>query len=190
MAKEKGSRSNTMVAVEKVQNVIYLLRGQRIMLDSDLAALYEVETGALNRQVKRNRERFPADFMFQLTSDEATNLKCQFGISSSSHGGRRKPTYAFTEQGVAMLSSVLHSSRAVHVNIAIMRAFVRLRETLNANRALALKLEELENKISSHDESIRTLFEAIRELMTPSEPPRKQIGFHVRESRVKYGKAK
>lgn len=137
--------------------------------------------------MKRNIERFPADFMFQLTAEEVTNLKCQIGISSSGHGGRRKPTYAFTEQGVAMLSSVLHSSRAVHVNIAIMRAFVRLREVLNANKTLALKLKELEDKISSHDESIRSLFEAIRMLMTPHEPSRKQIGFHVCENRGSYG---
>jgi len=182
--------SEAIVPIERVQNAIFLIRGQRVMLDSDLAVLYQVTTFNLNKAVKRNAERFPDDFMFQLTPQEVTDLIFQNGISSSGHGGRRKPTYGFTEQGVAMLSSILHSSRAAHVNIAIMRAFVRLREALNSNATLALKLKELENKISSHDESIRTLFDAIRELMTPPEPPQKQIGFHVRESRAKYGTKK
>jgi len=178
-----------IIPVEHVQNVIFLLRGQRVMLDSDLAVLYGIGTKILKRAVRRNLDRFPADFMFKLTTDEYHALRCQFGTLKRGEHAKYLP-YAFTEQGVAMLSSVLHSSRAVHVNIAIMRAFVRLREVLNANKTLALKLKELENKISSHDESIHTLFEAIRELMTPPEPPGKQIGFHVRESRAKYGMRK
>ena len=157
------------------------------MLDSHLAALYGVETKNLNKAVRRNLSRFPADFMFQLTPEEPANLKFQLGTSSSTHGGRRKPVSVFTEQGVAMLSSVLHSQRAVQVDIAIMRAFVRLRETLSLHKELAHKLAELERKIENHDESIHTLFEAIRQLMTPpAEPPRKEIGFHIKEDGVPY----
>jgi len=171
----------------KIEQSIFLIRGHRVMLDSHLAALYGVETKNLNKAVRRNLSRFPADFMFQLTPEEPANLKFQIGTSSSTHGGRRKPVSAFTEQGVAMLSSVLHSQRAVQVNIAIMRAFVRLRETLSLHKELAHKLAELERKIENHDESIHTLFEAIRQLMTPpAEPPRKEIGFHIKEDSVPY----
>jgi len=146
-----------------------------------------VETKNLNKAVRRNLSRFPADFMFQLTPEELANLKFQIGTSSSTHGGRRKPVSAFTEQGVAMLSSVLHSQCAVQVNIAIMRAFVRLRETLSLHKELAHKLAELERKIENHDESIHTLFEAIRQLMTPpAEPPRNEIGFHIKEDSLPY----
>ena len=152
-----------------------LLRGQKVMLDSDLAALYGVETKALNRAVKRNRERFPDDFMLQLEPQELTNLMFQFGTSSYGHGGRRKPAYAFTEQGVAMLSSVLHSPRAVSVNIEIMRAFVRIRQWLASNTELAHKLAALEKK---YDSQFRVVFDAIRELMRPPAPPRKRIGFN------------
>ena len=157
------------------------------MLDSHLAALYGVETKNPNKAVRRNLSRFPADFMFQLTPEELANLKFQIGTSSSTHGGRRKPLSAFTEQAVAILSSVLHSQRAVQVNIAIMRAFVRLRETLSLHKELAHKLAELERKIENRDESTHTLFEAIRQLMTPpAEPPRKEIGFHIKEDSVPY----
>ena len=156
------------------------------MLDFDLGALYGVETKNLNKAVKRNPDRFPADFMFQLTAEELGNLKFQIGTSSFTHGGRRKPVSAFTEQGVAMLSSVLRSHRAIQVNVAIMRAFVRLREMLSLHKDLAGKLAELERKIESHDENIHTLFEAIRQLMKPSEPDRKEIGFHIKEDGVPY----
>jgi len=158
-----------------IESKIMLICGQKVMLDGDLADLYEVETGALNRQVKRNIERFPEDFMFQLTSDEVTNLKCQFGISSSGHGGRRKPTSAFTEQGVAMLSSVLRSRRAAQVNVEIMRAFVRIRQWLASNAELARKLADLEKK---YDSQFKIVFDTIRELMKPPSPQRKQIGLH------------
>ncbi|MDD4872750.1 MAG: ORF6N domain-containing protein [Kiritimatiellae bacterium] len=187
---KESDESTYVIPIEQVQSTIFLLRGQRVMLDADLAVLYGVETKALKRAVNRNRDRFPSDFMFVLTPQEFTNLRCQIGTSSERHGGRRHLPYAFTEQGVAMLSSVLRSNRAIHVNIAIMRAFVQLREVLNTSKTLALKLKELEDKISSHDESIRTLFEAIRELMMPSETSRKQIGFHVKESRARYGTRK
>ena len=133
-----------IIPAERVAQSIRWVRGQKVLLDSDLAVLYGVTTGNLNKAVKRNAERFPTDFMFQLDAEEAANLRFQFGISS--WGGRRRLPYAFTEQGVAMLSSVLNSERAVKVNIAIMRAFVKLRETLDTNRELARKFAELERR--------------------------------------------
>ncbi len=173
--------SYSIVPAERIQNSIYLIRGQKVILSNDLAELYGVSVGVLNQAVKRNTDRFPADYMFQLTRQELANLKSQIVISS--WGGRRFTPYAFTEQGVAMLSSVLHSPRAVKVNIEIMRAFVRLRQLLATHADLARKLEELERKF---DGQFRVVFEAIRELMTEPEPPRKQIGFHVRQRGAKY----
>lgn len=152
------------------------------MLSHDLAELYGVETKALNRATKRNADRFPPDFMFQLDNAEWDNLKCQTGASS--WGGSRSRPYAFTEQGVAMLSSVLRSPRAVQVNIAIMRAFVRLRELLLSNTELARKLADLERK---YDAQFKVVFEAIRQLMAPPATPSKpEIGFHVKEDAVPY----
>lgn len=156
-----------------VEQKIYLARGHKVMLDADLAELYGVETSALNRAVKRNIERFPESFMLQLTPDEA--LRCRIGISNIGRGGRRFLPYAFTEHGVAMLSSVLNSQRAIQVNIAIIKTFVRLREMLAGNVALARKLEELEKK---YDSQFKVVFDAIRELMIPPDPPRRRIGFH------------
>lgn len=167
-----------IIPSSNIEKKIMLIHGQKVMLDYDLAALYGVETGALNRQVKRNIERFPDDFMFQLTPQEITYLICQIGTSKEGRGGRRKPAYAFTEQGVAMLSSVLRSPRAVRVNIEIMRAFVRIRQWLASNTELARKLAELEKK---YDAQFKVVFDAIRELMRPPEPPRKQIGFHTKD---------
>jgi hypothetical protein len=178
-------RATQLVPIERIEKLIYLARGEKVLLDADLARLYHVTTGALNRAVKRNASRFPADFIFQLTSNEAEILKCQTGISRSGHGGRRRSLpYAFTEQGVAMLSSVLRSERAVQVNVAIMRAFVSLRRLLTTNEVFSRKLAELESRLESHDEGIKSLFDAIRELMTPSEKPRREIGFHVKEDGV------
>jgi hypothetical protein len=165
----------SVIPSRTIESKILLLRGQKVMLDSDLAVMYGVETSALNRQVKRNRGRFPADFMFQLAPQEVTNLICQIGISSSGYGGRRKPIHAFTEQGVAMLSSVLRSPRAVKVNIEIMRAFVRIRQWLASNAELAKKLADLEKK---YDSQFKIVFDTIRELMKPPTPQRKRIGFH------------
>ena len=161
---------------ERIERHILLIRGEKVMLDADLADLYGVETGALVRAVKRNADRFPGDFMFQLSRSEFDNLRCQIGISSSSWGGRRYRPYVFTEQGVAMLSSVLRSKRAVQVNIEIMRAFVRLRAMLGAHADLARKLAALERK---YDGQFRVVFEAIRALMAPSAPPRrkKRVGY-------------
>jgi hypothetical protein len=167
----------------RIENAILLIRGQKVLLDADLAALYGVETKVLVKAVKRNVERFPADFMFQLLPEEVTRLRFQIGTSKRGRGGRRYAPYAFTEQGVAMLSGVLRSPRAVQANIAIMRAFVRLRQMLAAHADLARRLAELEQR---YDKQFRVVFEAIRGLATPPEPPPKRIGFHVRERRVAY----
>ena len=160
------------ILVEQVERKILLIRGHKVMLDSDLAELYAVTTFNLNKAVKRNKERFPSDFMFRLSHEEVKNLRFQFGISS--WGGRRYLPYAFTEQGVAMLSSILRSKRAVMVNIAIIRAFVRLRQMLATRKDLAQKLELLERK---YDAQFRVVFDAIRQLMAPPAPPWRRIGF-------------
>ncbi len=160
----------SLLPIERIVSQIYLIRDQKVMLDSDLAALYGVQTGALTRAMKRNRERFPEDFCFQLSNDEFEILKCQTGISSQ-WGGRRHPPWAFTEQGVAMLSGVLRSKRAVQVNVAIMRTFVRLRQVLATN-------EDLARKVARHDQKIAVLFQRVKALLEPPEPPRKPpIGF-------------
>ena len=160
--------------VEDVERRIYQIRGKKVMFDSDLAELYGVETKSLTRQVRRNVERFPEDFMFRLTKDEF--LRCQIGTSS--YGGRRYLPYVFTQEGVAMLSSVVNSKRAVQVNIVIMRAFVKLREILSVHKELVYKLNELERKTGKHDVEIQSIFEAIRQLMaSPPEKPRRMIGF-------------
>jgi ORF6N domain len=172
----------SLVPMERIERTILVLRGQKVMLDADLAAMYGVETKVLVRAVKRNEERFPSDFMFQLSQDEFENLRFHFGTSRS-WGGRRHLPYAFTEQGVAMLSSVLRSPRAVQVNIEIMRAFVRLRRMLASNAALARRLDDLEKK---YDAQFRSVFDAIRALMAPPEKARRSIGFRVEEARPRY----
>lgn len=163
----------SLVPVERIERAILLVRKQKVMLDADLAALYGVETKVLVRAVKRNINRFPADFMFQLNKEEFNDLRFHFGTSSD-WGGRRYPPYAFTEQGVAMLSSVLRSQRAIQVNIEIMRAFIRLRQMLASHAKLARKLDALEKK---YDAQFQEVFEAIRQLMAPPEPKRRSIGF-------------
>lgn len=166
--------SEPIIPSERIEKAILLIRGRKVMLDRDLAELYGVQTKVLNQAVKRHVNRFPPDFMFQLTRQEVANLKSQFVTSNSNWGGRRTPPYAFTEQGVAMLSSVLNSDRAVEVNISIMRAFVRLRDMLASHADLARKLEELEAKV---DEQFRIVFDAIRQLMIYEEEPHRKIGF-------------
>ena len=163
-----------LVPAERIEHAILVLRGQKVMLDSELAALYEVPVKALNQAVKRNLDRFPEDFMFRLNQEEATSLRSQSVTSKAGRGGRRTEPYAFTEQGVAMLSSVLHSPRAVHVNIEIMRAFVRLRQMLQQNTELARKLAALERK---YDGQFKMVFEAIRDLMAPAPKEKPRIGF-------------
>lgn len=176
--------SSAIVRVERIQQAIYLVRGQKVMLDRDLAVLYGIPTEALKQAVKRNSDRFPADFMFLLDNKEVTTLRSQIVTSKADpRGGLRYAPMAFTEQGVAMLSTVLNSPRAIHVNIAIMRTFVRFRQILATHVELTRKLDELEGK---YDRQSRAVFDAIRQLMTPGPTPRKQIGFHVRERRGVY----
>jgi hypothetical protein len=179
-----------IASVEQIESRIFLIRGQKVMLDADLAELYGVETGALNRAVKRNIERFPEDFMFQLTSEEFADLRCQIGISNmrsqiatsnnptatpAGRGGRRHLPYAFTEHGAIMAASVLNSPRAVETSVQVVRAFVRLRQMLSSNAELSRKLATLEKK---YDIQFKAVFVAIRELMTPLEPRKKRpIGF-------------
>ena len=156
------------------------------MLDSDLAEIYGVTTRRLNEQVRRNLDRFPSDFAFQLTAEEVAALMSQIATSKKGRGGRRKLPWVFTEHGAIMLASVLSSPVAVHASVQVVRAFVRLREMLVSNRELAQKLAELERKLEGHDAAIRNLFEAIRQLLNSPEPPRKQIGFQVKERRARY----
>lgn len=173
--KKQSVASELLVPVEMIERRIYFVREQKVMLDSELAELYQVPTKVFNQAVRRNRTRFPKDFMFQLSRDEDESLRSQIVTSKIGRGGRRYRPYVFTEQGVAMLSSVLNSERAVQVNIAIMRAFVRLREMVGSNKELATKLEALEKK---YDGQFRVVFQAIRKLMQP--PPSttsRRIGF-------------
>jgi hypothetical protein len=189
--------TNELIASETIQQRILFVRGKRVLLDADLARSYGVTTFNLNKAVARNPDRFPEDFAFKLTLEETRALIFQTGISrpdepkgkalmfqpgtsKPSHGGVRKPATVFTEQGVAMLASVLHSPRAVLVSVAIVRAFVRLRELLAGNRQLAAKLAELEGKLSIHDGAIRELFAAIRQLLAPPSRSHREIGFHTR----------
>ena len=183
---------NEIIPDEIIERRILIIRGHKVMLDSDLAQLYGVETFNLNKAVKRNSERFPGDFMFQLTKKEADALRFQIGIlkpedQTKSQSVDIKPgrgqhrkylPYVSTEQGVAMLSSVLRSKQAIQVNIAIMRAFVKLKEMLSTNKELANKLSQLEQKLEKHDGEIKLVFDAIRQLMTPTEPNKRKIGFN------------
>jgi ORF6N domain len=182
-------------SIANLESAIHLIRGHRVMLDSDLAAIYGVTTKRLNEQLKRNRLRFPPDFAFQLTVQEFRNLKSQIAtsslrsqfVTSSSHGGKRKLPWVFTEHGALMLASVLNSAIAVQASVRVVRAFVRLREMVAANAQLAAKLEELERRFDSHDEGIANLFAALKQLLEPSEPTkRREIGFHVREKAARY----
>ena len=172
-------RNVSLIPIEKITSKIYLIRKEKVMLDSDIAELYGVETKVLVQAVKRNIDRFPKDFMFQLTADQYKILRSQF--VTSNWGGRRYPPYVFTEQGVAMLSSVLKSKQAIKVNIAIMRAFVELRKFLYSNDKLAVKLNELEKetkkRFEEHQKQISLIFEAIKQLIKDDSKPKKQVGF-------------
>ena len=176
MGKKRGvGTENVVIPIERITRAILLIRGQKVILDTHLAELYGVETKSLNRAVRRNLARFPGDFMFQLTPDEAERLRRQIGTLKTGRGQHRKyRPYAFTEQGVAMLSSVLHSQRAVRVNIEIMRAFVQLRQMLSSHADLARALEALEKK---YDAQFKVVFDAIRALMAPPPAPKRRIGF-------------
>ena len=170
---------------ERIERSILLIRGHKVMLDADLAVLYGVSTKRLNEQVRRNRSRFPDDFMFQLAPEEVRSLRSQFATSKQGRGGRRYAPLVFTEQGIAMLSTVLNSERAIQVNIEIMRAFVRLREMIATHKDLVRKLEALEKR---YDAQFRVVFDAIRELMKPPEPNKRKIGFLVKERAARYGR--
>jgi len=164
------------IPVERIEKSIFLIRGLKVILDRDLAELYGVRTKALKQAVRRNAKRFPQDFMFELTKEEFENWRSQFVTSNRDKMGLRYRPMAFTEQGVAMLSSVLNSERAIEVNIAIMRVFVRLREMMATHKELAFKLIELEERLEGHDEQIQNIFEAISQLMTPPARERKKLG--------------
>lgn len=174
-SKQVFIRSRVAGAAEMIANRIYAVRDHKVMLDRDLAELYGVPTRTLNQAVKRNRSRFPADFMFQLTASEVRSLRSQIVISN--RGGRRYQPFAFTQEGVAMLSAVLKSERAIQVNIAVMRAFVSLREMAATYRNLARKLGELERRCNHHDHNIKLVFDALKRLIHAPEPPRRPIGF-------------
>src|ERR1700733_3228832 len=183
----KNSKKATLLRMPKrratpafiVESRILILRHQRVILDIDIAELYGVPVKRLNEQVKRNEERFPSDFMFQLTSKEHAALRSQIATSNKSRGGRRYSPHAFTEHGAIMAATVLNSERAVQMSVFVVRAFVRLRELLATNRRLAGKIDELENRLDTHDSTIQDLIEAIKELMKPEDPPRKRIGFQI-----------
>jgi hypothetical protein len=168
---------HSLAQPDHIERAILVVRGHRVILDSQLAALYGVETRRLNEQVRRNWDRFPPDFVFQLTRDEAANLISQIATSSGGHGGYRKLPFVFTEHGALMAASVLSSRRAVEVSIVVVRAFVRLRSLLAMNADLAAKLAKLEQKLAVHDKQIVAVFDAIRELMTPPDKPKRRIGF-------------
>ena len=194
-AKKAASKPVSLSLIpDQLAPLVIRLRRKNVILDSDIAELYGVPVGRLNEAVKRNIERFPADFMFQLTQEEVENLRSQFVTSSSdlksqiaissSHGGRRTLPYAFTEQGVAMLSSVLRSQRAVEVNIAIIRTFVQLRSLMQSNKLLAEKIEKLEEK---YDQNFQIIFDAIKQLITADSIPTKELGFHTIKSKRTLG---
>ncbi len=191
--KMKKRKSATLLKMPKrratlasaVESRILFLRHQRVILDADIAELYGVPVRVLNKQIKRNRQRFPSDFVFRLTAREHENLRSQTVISSGAHGGRRYSPYAFTEHGAIMAATVLNSERAVEMSVFVVRAFVRLREMLATNRKLAGKIYELENRLDTHDSTIQDLIEAIKELMTPPDPPRKRIGFQLPAGKVR-----
>ncbi len=179
--------NRNIIPLDRIESKIYFIRGKKAMLDADLANLYQVKTQALNQAVKRNLKRFPVDFCFQLNELETHNLKSQIVTSSlisqsviSKRGGRRNNPFVFTEQGVAMLSSVLKSERAIQVNIQIMRTFSKIREMISSNRELREKIEKLEKKYEGHDKKFAVVFEAIRNLITEKEKPRTEIGFNTK----------
>jgi hypothetical protein len=173
-------------SLESVESGIYLIRGQRVMLDSDLAAIYGTTTKRLNEQLRRNRQRFPLDFAFRLTTAEFERLRSQFATSKQGRGGRRTRPWAFTEHGALMLASVLNSKVAIQASVRVVRAFVRLREMVAANAQLAASLKDLEQRLDSRDEAIVELFAVLKQLLQPEAKPKRQIGFHVRERGTRY----
>ncbi|MEJ0104405.1 MAG: ORF6N domain-containing protein [Bacteroidota bacterium] len=174
MAKVSGS---LMIPDERVMNKIYLIRGQKVMLDRDLSELYQVETKRLKEAVRRNIDRFPEDFMFEMTVEELENWRTQFASSNSEKMGLRYPPFCFTEQGVAMLSSILNSEIAIHVNIQIIRIFTKMRQVILEHKDILLQLEKIENKLTKHDEDIVLIFQYLKKLLDPPQIPRPKVGF-------------
>jgi hypothetical protein len=168
---------SSIITEEAIASKILLIRAQKVMLDSDLAELYGVETKRLNEQVRRNIERFPEDFMFELTPQEWDNLKSQNATSSSTWGGRRNSPFAFTEHGVLMLSSVLSSHQAIAVNIHIIRVFIKMRELLSTHKDVLIKIDQVEKRIGGHDEEIRLILKYLKELLNPQTEPMRRVGF-------------
>ncbi len=196
------SQNPAPYTAESLETLIFTVRGKRVILDADLACIYGVQTRRLNEQVRRNAERFPGDFMLQLTKQEAANLKSQIATSSSAdirsqlandsgHGGRRKLPYAFTEHGAIMAANVLNSPEAVQMSVFVVRAFIKMREALISRSELERRLLRIENVLLAHDESIRELYDQIRPLLLPPpDPPRKRIGFEAKEAAAPYGRRK
>ena len=172
---------STSIITARIERQIRLIRGEKVLLDSDLAALYGVTTKRFNEQIRRNLARFPADFMFRLNAEEAFVLRSQFATSKPGRGGRRYLPYAFTEHGAIMAASILNSPRAIEVSVYVVRAFVQLRIVIASNKAITRKLQEMERKLTTHDGAIANLIEAIRQLMTPPVPKRRGIGFVIDE---------
>lgn len=166
--------NESLIPIERIERKIYVIRGERVMLDSDLAEIYGVETKMFNRAVKRNLKRFPEDFMFQLTAEEDESLRFQIGTSKKSRGGRRYLPYVFTEHGALMAANILNSERAVEASVQVIRAFVKLRQILLSNAELARKVDEIEKK---YDANFKIVFDAIRKLMMPPDKPKQAIGF-------------
>jgi hypothetical protein len=183
-------KKKAIALVKQTESKIQLIRGQKVILDTDLAVLYGVDVKRLNQQVNRNADRFPADFLFRLSPSEYKNLRLQIATSSSGYGGRRYLPYAFTEHGAIMAATVLNSERAVEMSIFVVRAFVRMREALSPNQKIVAKLGELERRLETHDSDIQQLIEAIRELMTPPAPNRRRIGFQLPAAPAKSHKKK
>jgi hypothetical protein len=176
-----------VITADAIESRIHFIRGRRVMLDSDLAAIYGVTTSALNQALKRNRSRFPVDFAFPLRRQEFMHLMSQIVISNEGRGGRRKLPWVFTEHGAIMLATVLNSARAAEMSVFVVRAFVQMREMLTSNRQLAAKLDELEQRVGAHDEVIADLVTAIRKLLEPEDGfPRREIGFYVKEQALPY----
>jgi hypothetical protein len=181
MKNQKEMTKGMAIPDEVVISKIYMIRNNNVMLDIDLAELYQVETGKLNEQVKRNVDRFPSDFMFQLTNKEWESLRSQFAISKKGRGGRRYAPFVFTEHGVLMLSSVLNSKRAIRVNIQIMRIYAKLKGMLLTHKDILLKLEKLERKTNKHGENFKVVFDYLKELLNPRTKPMRKIGFKQKE---------
>jgi phage regulator Rha-like protein len=185
----KGSKRMNITRLDAMVHTVaarvLFLRHQRVMLDSDIAQLYGVSVKRLNEQIKRNQQRFPADFVFQLTAKEYSGLRSQIATSNKAHGGRRYLPFAFTEHGALMAATVLNSERAIRMSVFVVRAFVRLREMLAANRQMAAKIYELETRLDTHDSTIHELIEAIKDLMMPEDPPRRPIGFQLLPGKAK-----